>query len=141
MREEGDGGLGVVTKKVVYRIWWIGGGVVSVVEVEVVVDVGWGWWRENCSNLSMKSSLDQFEKINENFRCFIFGPQEVSPKGILHQTSVARTPEQNRVVERQNRTLAEAARTMLSAAKVPLFFWAEAIGTACFTQNRSLVIL
>nr|GFC02057.1 hypothetical protein [Tanacetum cinerariifolium] len=34
----------------------------------------------------------------------------------------------------------EAARTMLSVAKVPLFFWAEAIATACFTQNRSLVI-
>nr|GEV99234.1 retrovirus-related Pol polyprotein from transposon TNT 1-94 [Tanacetum cinerariifolium] len=61
-------------------------------------------------------------------------------EGILHQTSVARTPEQNDVVERQNRTLVEAARTMQSAAKVPLFFWAEAIATACFTQNRSLVI-
>nr|GEY29390.1 hypothetical protein [Tanacetum cinerariifolium] len=35
---------------------------------------------------------------------------------------------------------AQAARTMLSAAKVPLFFWAEAIATTCFTQNRSLVI-
>nr|GFC17025.1 hypothetical protein [Tanacetum cinerariifolium] len=61
-------------------------------------------------------------------------------EGIQHQTSVARTPEQNGVVERRNRTLIEAARTMLSAAKVPLFFWAEAIATACFTQNRSLVI-
>ncbi|GKB16675.1 retrovirus-related pol polyprotein from transposon TNT 1-94, partial [Tanacetum coccineum] len=40
----------------------------------------------------------------------------------------------------RNRTLVEAARTMLSATKVPLFFWAEAIATACFTQNRSLVI-
>nr|GEZ99453.1 retrovirus-related Pol polyprotein from transposon TNT 1-94 [Tanacetum cinerariifolium] len=60
--------------------------------------------------------------------------------GILHQTFVARTPEQKGVVERRNRTLVEAARTMLSAAKVPLFFWAEAIATACFTQNRSLVI-
>nr|GEY91611.1 hypothetical protein [Tanacetum cinerariifolium] len=59
---------------------------------------------------------------------------------ILHQTSVARTPEQNGVVERRNRTLVEAARTMLSAAKVPLFFWAEVIATTCFTQNRSLVI-
>ncbi|GKD57440.1 integrase, catalytic region, zinc finger, CCHC-type containing protein, partial [Tanacetum coccineum] len=39
-----------------------------------------------------------------------------------------------------NRTLVEAAQTMLSAAKVPLFFWAEAIATTCFTQNRSLVI-
>nr|GFA28647.1 hypothetical protein [Tanacetum cinerariifolium] len=43
-------------------------------------------------------------------------------EGILHQTSIARTPEQNNVVERRNRTLVEAARTMLSAAKVPLFF-------------------
>nr|GEV42168.1 hypothetical protein [Tanacetum cinerariifolium] len=60
-------------------------------------------------------------------------------EGILHQTSVARTPEQNGIVERWNRTLVEAARTMVSAAKVPLFFWAEAIATTCFTQNRSLV--
>nr|GFA10940.1 hypothetical protein [Tanacetum cinerariifolium] len=58
-------------------------------------------------------------------------------EGILYQTSVARTPEQNGVVERQNRTLVAAARTMLSAAQVPLFFWAEAIATTCFTQNRS----
>nr|GEU79531.1 retrovirus-related Pol polyprotein from transposon TNT 1-94 [Tanacetum cinerariifolium] len=61
-------------------------------------------------------------------------------EGILHQTSVSRTPEQNGVVKRWNRTLVEAARTMLSAAKVPLFFWAEAISTTCFTQNRSPVI-
>ncbi|GJR12727.1 retrovirus-related pol polyprotein from transposon TNT 1-94 [Tanacetum coccineum] len=61
-------------------------------------------------------------------------------EGIRHETSTARTPEQNGIVERRNRTLVEAARTMLSAAKVPLFFWAEAIATACFTQNRSLVI-
>ncbi|GJR38360.1 retrovirus-related pol polyprotein from transposon TNT 1-94 [Tanacetum coccineum] len=52
----------------------------------------------------------------------------------------ARTPEQNGIVERRNRTLVEAARTMLSAAKVPLFFWAEAITTTCFTYNRSHVV-
>ncbi|GKF11540.1 retrovirus-related pol polyprotein from transposon TNT 1-94 [Tanacetum coccineum] len=61
-------------------------------------------------------------------------------EGIRHETSTTQTPEQNGVVERRNRTLVEAARTMLSVAKVPLFFWAEAIATACFTQNRSLVI-
>ncbi|GJX60094.1 retrovirus-related pol polyprotein from transposon TNT 1-94 [Tanacetum coccineum] len=61
-------------------------------------------------------------------------------EGIRHETSTARTPEQNGIVKRRNRTLVEAARTMLSVAKVPLFFWAEAIATACFTQNRSLVI-
>nr|GEW18196.1 hypothetical protein [Tanacetum cinerariifolium] len=54
---------------------------------------------------------------------------------ITHQTSVVRTPEQNCVVERRNRTLIEAARKRLSAAKVPLFFWAEAIATTLFTQN------
>nr|GFA32271.1 retrovirus-related Pol polyprotein from transposon TNT 1-94 [Tanacetum cinerariifolium] len=59
-------------------------------------------------------------------------------EGILHQTSVARTPEQNGVVERRNRTLVKDTRTMLSAAKVPLFFWAEAIATACFTQNHQI---
>ncbi|GJZ58231.1 retrovirus-related pol polyprotein from transposon TNT 1-94 [Tanacetum coccineum] len=42
-------------------------------------------------------------------------------EGIAHQTSTARTPKQNGVVKRQNRTLVEAARTMLSAAKVPYF--------------------
>ncbi|GJX28402.1 ribonuclease H-like domain-containing protein [Tanacetum coccineum] len=61
-------------------------------------------------------------------------------EGIEHQTSTARTPEQNGVAERRNRTLVEVAQTMLSATKVPLYFWAEAITTACFTQNRSLVI-
>ncbi|GJU94203.1 retrovirus-related pol polyprotein from transposon TNT 1-94 [Tanacetum coccineum] len=61
-------------------------------------------------------------------------------EGIEHQTLVARTPKQNGVVKRWNRTLIEAARTMLSATKVPLYFWAEAIATTCFTQNCSLVI-
>nr|GEV23975.1 retrovirus-related Pol polyprotein from transposon TNT 1-94 [Tanacetum cinerariifolium] len=61
-------------------------------------------------------------------------------EGILHQTSVARTPKQNDVVERRNCTLVEVARTMLGAVKVPLFFWAKAITTTCFTQNCSLVI-
>ncbi|GJU89021.1 retrovirus-related pol polyprotein from transposon TNT 1-94, partial [Tanacetum coccineum] len=61
-------------------------------------------------------------------------------EGIEHQTSTPRTPEQNGVFKRQNRTLVEAARTMLSASKLPLFFWAEAIATACYTQNRSIII-
>ncbi|GJX21291.1 retrovirus-related pol polyprotein from transposon TNT 1-94 [Tanacetum coccineum] len=67
---------------------------------------------------------------------------ELLAKVGIRQTklNLLRTPEQNGVVERQNRTLVEAARTMLSATKVPLFFWAKAIATSCFTQNRSLVI-
>ncbi|GJV10339.1 retrovirus-related pol polyprotein from transposon TNT 1-94 [Tanacetum coccineum] len=61
--------------------------------------------------------------------------------GISHQTSVARSPQQNGVVERRNRTLVEFAHTMLIFSKAPLFLWAEAINTACYTQNRSLIRL
>ncbi|KAI3701957.1 hypothetical protein L6452_27476 [Arctium lappa] len=59
--------------------------------------------------------------------------------GISHQYSAARMPQQNGVVERRNRTLVEAARTMLSQSDLPLFLWAEAISTACYTQNRSMI--
>ncbi|GKA51214.1 integrase, catalytic region, zinc finger, CCHC-type containing protein [Tanacetum coccineum] len=61
--------------------------------------------------------------------------------GISHETSVARSPQQNGVIERRNRTLIEVARTMLIYAKAPLFLWAEAVATACYTQNRSIVRL
>ncbi|KAL8155363.1 hypothetical protein AgCh_000663 [Apium graveolens] len=60
-------------------------------------------------------------------------------KGIVQEFSVARTPQQNGVVERKNRTLVEAARTMLQAAKLPTRFWEEVVNTACYTQNRYLI--
>nr|GEY00127.1 retrovirus-related Pol polyprotein from transposon TNT 1-94 [Tanacetum cinerariifolium] len=59
--------------------------------------------------------------------------------GIYHQMSSVRTPQQNGVVERHNRTLVEAARTMLIFSRAPLFLWAEVIATACFTQNHSII--
>ncbi|GJU37630.1 retrovirus-related pol polyprotein from transposon TNT 1-94 [Tanacetum coccineum] len=59
--------------------------------------------------------------------------------GITHEKTVPRTPQQNGVVERRNRTLVEAAQTMLIFSKAPLFLWAEAVATACYTQNRSLI--
>ncbi|GJU83744.1 retrovirus-related pol polyprotein from transposon TNT 1-94 [Tanacetum coccineum] len=49
------------------------------------------------------------------------------------------TPQQNGVVERRNRTLLEVARTMLIFSKAPMFLLAEAVATACYTQNRSLI--
>ncbi|GJS79529.1 ribonuclease H-like domain-containing protein [Tanacetum coccineum] len=61
-------------------------------------------------------------------------------KGIKREFSVARTPQQNGVAERKNRTLIEAARTMLADSKLPTTFWAEAVNTACYVQNRVLVI-
>nr|GFC04111.1 hypothetical protein [Tanacetum cinerariifolium] len=53
--------------------------------------------------------------------------------GISLETSVARSLQQNDVVERCNHTLIEAARTMLIYAQAPLFLWAEAVATACYT--------
>ncbi|GJT61952.1 retrovirus-related pol polyprotein from transposon TNT 1-94 [Tanacetum coccineum] len=61
--------------------------------------------------------------------------------GISHETFVARTPQQNGVIERRNHTLIEAARIMLIYAKALLFLWAEAVATACYTQNRSIIRL
>ncbi|GKC82166.1 retrovirus-related pol polyprotein from transposon TNT 1-94, partial [Tanacetum coccineum] len=61
--------------------------------------------------------------------------------GISHETYVARSPQQNGVIERRNHTLIEAARTMLIYAKAPLFLWSEAVATACYTKNRSIIRL
>ncbi|GJV50704.1 retrovirus-related pol polyprotein from transposon TNT 1-94 [Tanacetum coccineum] len=61
--------------------------------------------------------------------------------GNSHEISVARSPQQNGVVERHNRTLIEAARTMLIYVKALLFLWAEVVATACYTQNRSIIRL
>nr|GEY60144.1 retrovirus-related Pol polyprotein from transposon TNT 1-94 [Tanacetum cinerariifolium] len=61
--------------------------------------------------------------------------------GISHETSVARSPQQNGVVERCNRTLIEVACTMLIYAQAPLFLWSEAVATACYTQNQSIIRL
>nr|GEZ87195.1 integrase, catalytic region, zinc finger, CCHC-type, peptidase aspartic, catalytic [Tanacetum cinerariifolium] len=61
--------------------------------------------------------------------------------GISYETSVARSPQQNGVVERCNHTLIEAARTMLIYARAPFFLWAEAVATVCYTQNRSIIRL
>ncbi|GKA33598.1 putative ribonuclease H-like domain-containing protein [Tanacetum coccineum] len=60
-------------------------------------------------------------------------------KWIKREFSVARTPQQNSVAERKNKTLIEAARTMLADSLLPIPFWAEAINTACYVLNRVLV--
>ncbi|GJV18242.1 putative ribonuclease H-like domain-containing protein, partial [Tanacetum coccineum] len=55
-------------------------------------------------------------------------------KGIKREYSVARTPQQNGVAERMNRTLIEDARTMLADFKLPTTFWAEAVSTTCYVH-------
>nr|GEY83091.1 ribonuclease H-like domain-containing protein [Tanacetum cinerariifolium] len=57
-------------------------------------------------------------------------------KGIKRDYSNAKTPQQNGVVERKNRTLIEAARSMLADSKLPTMFWTEAVSTACYVLNR-----
>ncbi|GJW87285.1 putative ribonuclease H-like domain-containing protein [Tanacetum coccineum] len=57
-------------------------------------------------------------------------------KGIKREFSIVRTPQQNGVAERRNRTLIEATKTMLADSKLPTTFWAEAVNTACYVQNR-----
>ncbi|GJT53899.1 putative ribonuclease H-like domain-containing protein [Tanacetum coccineum] len=61
-------------------------------------------------------------------------------KGIKRKFSIARTPQQNGVAKRRNRTLIEATRTMLIDSKLPTTFWVEAVNTARYVLNRVLVI-
>nr|GEZ05552.1 hypothetical protein [Tanacetum cinerariifolium] len=61
-------------------------------------------------------------------------------KGIKREYSIARTHWQNGVAERKNRTLIEAAKTMLPDSKLPTTFWAKAVSTACYVQNRVLIV-
>ena len=59
--------------------------------------------------------------------------------GIQHQFSAPRTPQQNGVVERKNRTLIKMAKTMLCDNNLPKYFWVEAVNTACYISNRVFV--
>ncbi|GJR69069.1 ribonuclease H-like domain-containing protein [Tanacetum coccineum] len=63
-----------------------------------------------------------------------------SDESKLWHRRLARTPQQNGVAERRNRTLIEAAKTMLVDSKLPTTFWEEAVNTACYVQNRVLVV-
>nr|GEZ84292.1 retrovirus-related Pol polyprotein from transposon TNT 1-94 [Tanacetum cinerariifolium] len=98
------------------------------------VDLLTGSRGNNLYTLSLQDMMAT-EFVNQTLRDYY---EEV---GISHETSVARSPRQNGVVERHNRTLIEAAYTMLIYAQAPLFLWAEAVATACFTQNRSIIRL
>ncbi|KAJ9535203.1 hypothetical protein OSB04_un001716 [Centaurea solstitialis] len=91
---------------------------------------------ENQTNLKVKvirsDNGTEFKNADLNSFC--------DEKGIEKQYSAPRTPQQNGVAERRNRTLIEAARTMLADSKLPITFWAEAVNTACYVQNRVLVV-
>ncbi|GJX92812.1 retrovirus-related pol polyprotein from transposon TNT 1-94 [Tanacetum coccineum] len=86
--------------------------------------------------LGPQKKLIFFSNVHDNQQMDL-QDQGVIDSGCL---SVARTPQQNGVAERRNRTLIEAARTMLADSKLPTTFWAEAVNTACYVQNRVLVV-
>ncbi|GJT65470.1 putative ribonuclease H-like domain-containing protein [Tanacetum coccineum] len=75
------------------------------------------------------------DETSGNLKSFITGIENLIDKRV----KVARTPQQNGVAERKNRMLIKAARTMLADFKLPTTFWAEAVNTACYVQNRVLV--
>lgn len=58
-------------------------------------------------------------------------------KGIVHETTVAYTPEQNGRIEREMRTVVESARTMIIKSGLGKEVWAEAVDTAVYTINRT----
>ncbi|GJX32846.1 putative ribonuclease H-like domain-containing protein [Tanacetum coccineum] len=109
-------------------------------------------WRPKMTNLniwlqrqivvhgSQKGNLQQALKSDNGTE---FKNREIDEfcgqKGIKREYSVARTPQQNEVTERKNRTLIEAARTMLVDSLLPTVFWAEVVNTACYVLNRILV--
>ncbi|KAL8103350.1 hypothetical protein AgCh_027787 [Apium graveolens] len=94
---------------------------------------------EACQKGKMKKSSHKSKTMNsisaplQLIHMDLFGP------GIVQEFSASRTPQQNGVVERKNRTLVEDARTMLQDAKLPIRFWKEAVNTVCYTQNRYLI--
>nr|GEW16626.1 hypothetical protein [Tanacetum cinerariifolium] len=93
--------------------------------------------RSKISWVFFMASKDETAFVLETF---IIGLENLlSLKGIKREFSVPRTPQQNGIAERKNKTLIEAARTFLADSLLPIPFWAEAVNTACNVQNRVLV--
>nr|GEW20658.1 retrovirus-related Pol polyprotein from transposon TNT 1-94 [Tanacetum cinerariifolium] len=81
---------------------------------------------------------NDYAPIIENGYLMMRKRMRLNPK--MKRKRIARTHQQNGVVERRNRTLIEAARTMLADSKLPTTFWTEAVNTACYVQNKVLVV-
>jgi len=87
---------------------------------------------KNSSIVSIKSDHGR-EFQNEKFNKFY------SKLGIKHNFSAPRTPQQNGVVERKNRSLEELARTILNETRLPKYFWADVVNRACYVLNKVLI--
>nr|GEX86033.1 ribonuclease H-like domain-containing protein [Tanacetum cinerariifolium] len=89
--------------------------------------------------LFAKATLDESNLWHKRIGYINFKTMNKFVNGIRREFSVARTPQQNGISERKNRTLIKAARTMLADSLLPILFWAEVVNTACYVQNRVLV--
>ena len=87
--------------------------------------------RESERKLKKLRSDNGGEYISNEFE------QYLEQEGIHHQNTIPKTPQQNGVAERMNRTLEESIRSMLCESKLPKQFWAEALSTATYLRNRS----
>nr|GEW06205.1 hypothetical protein [Tanacetum cinerariifolium] len=85
-----------------------------------------------------KCYLYDYEDYDGGFVSFGDGKGRIPGKGIKREFSVTRTPQQNGVAKRKNKTLIEATRTMLVDSKFPTTFWAEVVNTACYVLNMAL---
>ncbi|GJR96681.1 putative ribonuclease H-like domain-containing protein [Tanacetum coccineum] len=92
--------------------------------------------RDDYSRFSWVFFLATKDETSGILKSFIAGVENLIDQRVM-VIRVARTPQQNRVAERKNRTLIEAARTMLADSKLPTTFWADAVNTACYVQNRA----
>lgn len=99
-----------------------------------VTDVFWKFkaWIENQSSCKIKvlRSDNGKEYTSDQFREFL------AHAGIEHQKTLSYSPQQNRVSERKNRSAMEMARCLLFEKELPKRFWAEAVNTAIYLQNR-----
>nr|GEX69687.1 hypothetical protein [Tanacetum cinerariifolium] len=92
---------------------------------------------DDYSRFSWEFFLATKDETSTILKTFITGIE--NQLNLKREFSVARTPQQNEITERKNRTLIEAARTMLADSLLPIPFWAEAGNTACYVKNRALV--
>nr|GEV26352.1 hypothetical protein [Tanacetum cinerariifolium] len=88
--------------------------------------------------------VNSVTKPHHTLHMDLFGPTSISSLNhkwycLVVTDDFSRTSQHNRVAERRNKTLIEAARTMLADAKLPVTFWAEAVNTTFYVQNRVLV--
>nr|GEV14277.1 retrovirus-related Pol polyprotein from transposon TNT 1-94 [Tanacetum cinerariifolium] len=93
-----------------------------------------------------KEKLDDFVQLNKKVKAIRYDNGTefrnaklidlCGEKGIKKDYSNARTPQQNEVAERKNKTLIEAVRSMLADSKLPTMFWTKAVSTACYVLNR-----